>query len=190
MGYQIIAKTSNRHVHLSQENLEILFGSSATLTLYKPLSQAGQFAAQEKIDIAGPKGTLHSVRVMGPVRAQTQVELAETDARTIGIHCPVRQSGDLEHSASCKLIGPAGSIELSKGVIIAHRHIHLDPDHARAAGVHDMDEVSVRVLGEKGLIFEHVTIRSYPGSCNEMHLDTDEANAAGMSSESLVEIIA
>ena len=150
---------SNKHLHLSQEHLEILFGKGAALTVKKELGQPGQFAAEETVEVIGPKRSLGQVRVLGPVRKETQVELALTDARGIGIKAPVRESGKLEGTPGCKLVGPCGEIELDHGVIAALRHVHLNPEQAKEAGVVDKEIVMVKVEGERGLVFDNVLLR-------------------------------
>ena len=179
MGYKVKIGLSNKHVHLSQEDLETLFGPGYELTPSKPLVQPGQFAAEEKVDIVGPKRTLSGIRVLGPVRKETQVELALTDARTIGIKAPVRESGKLEGTPGCKLVGPCGEVELDHGVIAALRHVHLNDEQAKEAGVKDGDWVSIKIEGERGLTFDHVLVRAGAKHEREVHLDTDEGNAAG-----------
>lgn len=189
MGYEVKVGISNKHVHLSQADLETLFGAGHELTPTKALGQPGQFACEEKVDVVGPKRTLAGIRVLGPVRAETQVELAMTDARGIGIAVPVRESGKLEGTPGCKLVGPCGEVELEKGVIAAMRHVHLNPQQAIDAGVKDKDIVSLKVGGERGLVFDNVLIRSGEAHEAEVHLDTDEGNAAGIGNGVMVEII-
>ncbi len=189
MGYTVKVGISNKHLHLSQEHLEILFGKGAELTVKKELGQPGQFAAEETVEIIGPKRSLGQVRVLGPVRKETQVELALTDARGIGIKAPVRESGKLEGTPGCKLVGPCGEIELDHGVIAALRHIHLSAAQAEEAGVADKEIVMVKVEGERGLVFDNVLIRSGAGHEAEAHFDTDEGNAAGLANDVMVEII-
>lgn len=189
MGYMVKVGISNKHLHLSQEHLEILFGKGAQLTVKKELGQPGQFAAEECVDIVGPKKTLSHVRVLGPVRKETQVELALTDARGIGIKAPVRESGKLDGTPGCTLVGPCGEVELDHGVIAAMRHVHLSAAEAEEAGVKDKDIVCLKVEGERGLIFDNVLIRSGEGHAAECHLDTDEGNAAGLANDVMVEII-
>lgn len=189
MGYKVKIGLSNKHVHLSQEDLETLFGPGYELTPSKPLVQPGQFAAEEKVDIVGPKRTLSGIRVLGPVRKETQVELALTDARTIGIKAPVRESGKLEGTPGCKLVGPCGEVELDHGVIAALRHVHLNDEQAREAGVKDGDWVSIKIEGERGLTFDHVLVRAGAKHEREVHLDTDEGNAAGCGPDTECEII-
>ena len=189
MGYKVKIGLSNKHVHLSQEDLETLFGPGYELTPSKPLVQPGQFAAEEKVDIVGPKRTLSGIRVLGPVRKETQVELALTDARTIGIKAPVRESGKLEGTPGCKLVGPCGEVELDHGVIAALRHVHLNDEQAKEAGVKDGDWVSIKIEGERGLTFDHVLVRAGAKHEREVHLDTDEGNAAGCCPDTECEII-
>ncbi len=189
MAYTVPVGVSNKHIHLSQADLEVLFGEGAQLTVKNYLKQPGQFAAEEKCDIVGPKTTLKGVRVLGPLRKQSQIELALTDARQLGISVPVRESGKLAGSTPIKLVGPCGELELAEGAIAALRHIHLTADQAKEAGVVDKQMVSVRVGGERGLIFDNVLIRSGEGHTAEMHVDTDEANAAGLKNNDIVEII-
>ena len=189
MGYKVKVGISNKHLHLSQEHLEILFGKGAELTVKKELGQPGQFAAEECVDIVGPKKTLAHVRVLGPVRKETQVELALTDARTIGIKAPVRESGKLEGTPGCKLVGPCGELELDHGVIAAMRHVHLSAAQAEEAGVVDKEIVMLKVEGERALVFDNVLIRSGAGHEAEVHFDTDEGNAAGVGNDAIVEII-
>lgn len=189
MGYKVQIGLSNKHLHLSEEHIEALFGKGHKLTPTKDLVQPGQYACEEKVDIVGPKATLKGIRVLGPARPETQVELAMTDARTIGIKAPVRESGKLEGTPGCTLIGPAGTVELDHGVIVALRHIHLSPEEAVEAGVKDKDVVSVKIEGERGLIFDNVLIRSGNGHKREAHFDTDEGNAAGCGPDAVCEIL-
>lgn len=189
MGYKVKIGLSNKHVHLSQEHLNILFGEGHELTPTKDLVQPGQFASEEKVDIVGPKRTLSGIRVLGPVRPETQVELAMTDARTIGIKAPVRESGHLEGTPGCKLVGPCGEVELDHGVMVAQRHVHLNPEQAIEAGVKDKDIVCLKIDGERGLIFDNVVVRAGEKHEREVHLDTDEGNAAGCGPDAVAEII-
>ncbi|MBR3739576.1 MAG: phosphate propanoyltransferase [Clostridia bacterium] len=189
---QFIVETSARHVHVTQETLEILFGAGHTLTPIKDLSQPGQFASEEQVDVVGPKNTLKRVRILGPVRPENQVELALTDARTIGVTAPVRESGDVAGSGACKLVGPCGEVELTQGVIAAKRHIHMTPADAEAFGVKDKDVVSVKVIPPvKGreLIFGEVVVRVSPKFSLAMHIDTDESNAACAVNGTMGEIV-
>lgn len=189
MGYKAEVGLSNKHLHLRQEDIEILFGKGHTLTPAKALKQPGQYASEEKVDIVGPKGTLKGVRVLGPARPETQVELSMTDARTIGIAAPVRESGKLDGTPGVKLVGPEGEVTIDHGTIIALRHIHLSPEQASEAGVKDKDIVKIKFEGERGVIFDNVLVRSGNGHECEIHLDTDEGNAAGLNNGMLGEII-
>jgi putative phosphotransacetylase len=189
MGYKVEIGISNKHVHLSDADLEKLFGAGHKLTLKKGLKQPGQFASEELVDVVGPKGTLKGIRVLGPTRKESQIELAMTDARQIGLSLPVRESGKLDGSPGVKLIGPAGELELPKGAIIALRHIHLSPAQAVEAGVKDKDLVDVKTFGTRPVIFQEVLIRSGDAHTREFHVDTDEGNAAGIKNDEWVEII-
>ncbi len=187
---KIMLETSARHVHLSQTDLETLFGPGAVLHHKKDLSQPGQFASYERVAVVGAKKTMENISVLGPVRASTQVELSLTDARSIGVDAPIRESGDLDGSGSCKIIGPAGEIVLEKGGIAAKRHIHASPADAEALGVKDKDIVKVRVDSEsRSLIFDDVVVRVSSSYALAMHIDTDESNAAGASGDMFAEII-
>lgn len=173
---------SVRHLHITQEDLEKLFGRGYSLTKKKNLTQPGEFAANEVVTVVGPKlRSISNVRILGPVRSRTQVELARTDGIILGINPPVKKSGDLEGSESVTLVGPKGSITLKEGVIRANRHIHMGPEDAASFGMKDDDLVSVEVCGDKALIFKNVQIRVHQGWKLEMHLDTDDANAADIS---------
>ena len=189
MGYEVKVSLSNKHLHLKQEDIEKLFGKGYKLNVFKPLAQPGQYACEEKVDIIGPKGALKGVRVLGPARPETQVEISMTDARTIGIPAPVRESGKLVGTPGCKLSGPCGEVNLDHGVILALRHIHLSESQAREAGVKDKDIVALKIGGERGVIFNNVLIRSGEGHEKEVHLDTDEGNAAGCGAGAMAEII-
>lgn len=189
MGYEVKIGLSNKHLHLQKEHIEILFGKGHELTPTKPLVQPGQFACEEKVDIVGPKNTLKGIRVLGPARPETQVELAMTDARTLGIKAPVRESGKLEGTPGCKIVGPCGEVEIDHGVIVALRHVHLSPAQAEEAGVKDKDIVSIKIEGERGLVFNNVLVRSGDAHEREVHLDTDEGNAAGCGPDAVCTII-
>ena len=170
---------SARHLHLTQEAVEILFGEGAQLTVKAPISQPGQFACNEKVDLVGPKRTIKGVRVIGPTRPACQVEVSRTDEYTLGIDAPIRNSGDVRNSPGIKLIGPAGELTLKEGLICARRHIHMDPASAEAFGVSDKDVVEVAVNSSgRDLVFGDVLVRVSPKYVLEMHIDTDEANAA------------
>lgn len=186
----VLVETSARHIHLSHEALNILFGEGYELTPKKNLSQPGQFACEERVTVVGPKKELAGVSVLGPVRPDTQVELSLTDARSIGITAPVRESGDIAGSAGCKLIGPKGELEISEGVIAAKRHIHMTPEDAAAFGVKDAQIVKVKIPSNgRNLIFDDVVVRVSPKYALAMHIDTDESNAAGMAPGTMGEVI-
>lgn len=177
---KFIVETSARHVHVTKEALEILFGKGAELTHKKDLSQPGQFACEERVTIVGPKKELAGVSILGPVRPDTQVELSATDARSIGITAPIRESGDIKDSAPCKIVGPCGEIEITEGVIVAKRHIHLTPADAKELGVSDKEVVWVKITTpERSAILGDVVCRVSEKFARAMHIDTDEANAIG-----------
>ncbi|PWK15504.1 putative phosphotransacetylase [Tumebacillus permanentifrigoris] len=186
---QIPVGVSARHIHLSQEHLTVLFGAGAQLHPKKDLSQPGQFAAQETVDVQGPRGKIERVRVLGPVRPETQLEISQTDALKLGMQAPVRESGHIEGTPGLTVIGPQGQLDLQMGVIVAKRHVHFSLDEARKYGVRDGQELALRTKGERGLIFEHVTARVSPTYKLDFHLDTDEANAAGLHTGDEVEVI-
>lgn len=175
---QFMVETSARHVHVTQEHLEILFGKGYELTVKKMLSQPGQYASAERVDVVGPKKTLTGVSILGPVRPATQVELSLTDARSIGVAAPIRESGDIAGTPGCKLVGPCGEVVLTEGVIAAKRHIHLTPETAAEIGVADKQIVKVKTNGQRPLIFDDVVVRVSPKFAPAMHIDTDESNAA------------
>lgn len=184
MSKEFIIETSARHVHVTQEHLEILFGKGYELTKKKDLSQPGQFACEERVTVVGPKKELAGVSILGPVRPETQVELSATDARSIGIAAPIKESGDIAGSGACKLIGPAGEIEISEGVIVAKRHIHLTPADAEELGVNDKQVVWVKVeTPERSAILGDVVCRVSEKYARAMHIDTDESNAIGATRE-------
>lgn len=180
---------SARHVHVTQKDLETLFGPGAKLTVFKDLSQPGQFASNEKVTLVGKKGRFENVRILGPVRKQTQVEISKTDSFALGIEAPVLQSGSLDEAAPVTIIGPAGSVELAHAVIVAGRHIHMSPEDAEAYGLRDGQIVKVKTSGPRAVIFENVLVRVHPEFALDLHIDTDEANAAGLKNGDVVEII-
>lgn len=187
---KFIIETSARHVHVTKETLETLFGEGYELTVKKNLSQPGQFACEERVAVVGPKGQFPAVSILGPVRPETQVELSASDARSIGVSAPIRESGDIIGSGSCKLVGPKGEVELSEGVIVAKRHIHATPEDAEALGVKDKDIVNVKVDSyDRSLIFGDVVVRVSPKYALAMHIDTDESNAACVTPGMQVEIV-
>jgi len=180
MSKKFIVETSARHIHVTQEAFETLFGKGAVLTHKKDLSQPGQFACEERVTIVGPKKELPNVSILGPVRSATQVELSATDARSIGIAAPVRESGDIVGSGACKIVGPCGEIEISEGVIVAKRHIHLTPADAEELGVKDKDIVWVKVdTADRKAVLGDVVVRVSDKFSRAMHIDTDESNAIG-----------
>ena len=187
----IVVETSARHVHLCVKDLAILFGDGYQLTNKKELSQPGQFACEERVDIIGPKKEIKSVIILGPTRPKTQVEVSLTDARTLGINAPIRESGDVAGSAGCKLVGPAGELEISEGVIAAKRHVHLNPKTAEQFGVKDKQTVQVKIeTADRTNTFGDVVIRVNEAFLPFMHIDTDEANACGANGNVEGEIIA
>ena len=184
-----IVETSARHVHVSQEDLETLFGKGYELTKKKDLSQPGQYACNEKVTIVGSKKEM-AASILGPVRPASQVEISLTDARSIGVDAPVRESGDVAGSGTCKLVGPCGEVELKEGVIAAKRHIHATPEDAEKLGVKDKDVVSVKIDTDgRSLVFGDVVVRVSPKFALAMHIDTDESNAAGCGREVYGEIV-
>lgn len=190
MANKVLVETSARHVHVTREVLDILFGEGYELTVKKMLSQPGQYASAERIDVVGPKKTLAGVSILGPIRPETQVELSMTDARSIGIAAPVRESGQIAGSGACKLVGPKGEVEISEGVIVAKRHIHMTKADAAEFGVADKQVVSVKVdSADRSLIFGDVVVRVSDSYALAMHIDTDESNAAGMAPGTMGEVI-
>ena len=190
MAKNILVETSARHIHVSQEHLEILFGKGYELTKKKDLSQPGQYACAERVDVVGPKKALTGVSILGPVRKETQVEISLTDARSIGVDAPIRESGDTAGSGACKLVGPCGEVELTQGVIAAKRHIHMTPADAEKYGIADKQIVSVKVeTNGRSLVFGDVIARVSPSYALAMHIDTDEANAALVGPNQMGEIL-
>ncbi|MBN2725439.1 MAG: phosphate propanoyltransferase [Deltaproteobacteria bacterium] len=171
---------SGRHVHLSQEHVDALFGSGYQLNWLSDLSQPGQYACRETVEVMGPKRSFSKVRVLGPVRKETQVELSTTDGVMLGINLPTRDSGDIKGTPGAYLIGPRGAIKIHEGCIVASRHIHTTPEDAQRLGVHDKQKVWVQIEGARGLIFSDVLIRVSPDFKTELHLDLDEGNAASI----------
>ena len=189
MAKKILIETSARHVHVSAADLEILFGKGHTLTNKKDLSQPGQFACEEKVTVIGPKGSLKA-SILGPVRPATQVELSLTDARSIGVTAPIRESGDIAGTGACKLVGPCGEVEITEGVIAAKRHIHMTPEDAEKYGIVDKQIVSVKIPTEgRALVFGDVIARVSDSYALAMHIDTDEANAAAVPGSCIGEIL-
>lgn len=181
---------SNRHIHLSKEDLETLFGKGYELTPIKDLSQPGQFACKEQLTIIGPSlRSIEGVRVLGPVRSRSQVEISRTDSFTLKVKPPVRESGDINDSAPITIVGPKGIVSLKEGCIIANRHIHMSLDEGKAFGLNDGDSVTVEVNGERRTTFYDVQVRVHKDFRLEMHIDTDDANAAGIGNGAKVKII-
>lgn len=180
---------SNRHLHLSHGDIEILFGKGHQLSNMKDLKQPGQYACNEKVDLVGPKGTIKNVRVLGPARGESQVEVSISDSFILGVDPPVRDSGDLAGSPGVQLVGPCGTVTLDKGVIAASRHIHMHSDEAAVFGLKDKDIVSVLVDGKRGIVFNNVLVRVSPSFALEFHVDMDEGNAAGMKNGMEVEVL-
>ena len=179
MENKVLVETSARHVHLSRADLDVLFGKGYELTVKKDLSQPGQYACEERVTVVGPKKAIERVGILGPVRPASQVEVSFTDARTLGIAAPVRESGDIAGTPGCKLVGPCGEVEIANGVIVAKRHIHFTPAEAEAAGVSDKEIVSVKVESDgRTTIFGDVVVRVNPNFSAAMHIDTDESNAS------------
>lgn len=180
---------SNRHIHLTQEDVEKLFGPGYQLTKKKEL-MGGQFASNELCTIVGLKlRAIENVRILGPVRSKSQVEISATDARTLGVNAPIRQSGDIKGSSPIAIVGPKGAIYLNEGCIVAARHIHMSPADAKAAGLKDGDFVSVKADNERGALLDNVKIRVDESFTLEMHIDTDEANACLIKQGDMVAII-
>ena len=180
MSNKVLVETSARHVHITEEQIEILFGKGAKLTHKEDLSQPGQYACEERVTIVGPKKPIANVIILGPARSKAQVEVSFTDARTLGIEAPVRESGDVAGTPGCKIVGPCGEIDLSEGVIIAKRHVHLDPATAKQFGVSDKQIVSLKIdngLG-RSTVYGDLVVRVNENFAPAVHLDTDESNAA------------
>lgn len=186
---KFLVETSARHLHVSQKDLETLFGKGFELSVKKPLSQPGQYATGEKVAVVGPKGQLN-MTILGPCRKETQVEVSFTDARALGLTAPVRESGDIKGSAPCRLVGPKGEVEIAEGVIVAKRHIHATTRDAEALGVQNGDVVNVKVDTDgRSLVFGDVVVRVSDSYALAMHIDTDESNAAAASGEVYGEIV-
>lgn len=187
---KFLVETSARHVHVTKETLETLFGKGFELTVKKELSQPGQYASEQRVTVVGPKKELANVSILGPCRNADQVELSASDARSIGIAAPVRESGDIAGSGACKLVGPCGEVELKEGVIVAKRHIHMTPADAEEMGIKDKDVVWVKVnTNGRSLVFGDVVCRVSSSYALAMHIDTDEANAAGCAGNVMGEIV-
>lgn len=172
-------EASGRHMHLSRAAIDQLFGKGYQLTRVSDLSQPGQFVCKERLKVVGPKGEFASVVVLGPERSDTQIEVSQTDAKVLGIPAPVRISGDIANTPGVKIVGPKGEYVMDKGIIVAKRHIHMTPDYAERYALQDKQVVSVRVPGERSVVFNNVILRVSPNFDNYMHIDYDEANACG-----------
>lgn len=179
---------SNRHLHLSQSDQDILFGAGYQMTPIKDLSQPGQFACKETVTICGPKGAIEKVRVLGPVRSKTQVEILTGDSFKLGVSAPARQSGDLAGTPGITIVGPKGSVQISEGLIVAQRHIHMTLQDAVKYGVHDGQIVDIEVEGPRGGTYANVIVRANDTSALECHLDTEEANAMSINSSTKIKI--
>ena len=178
---EFIVETSARHAHISLEHLKILFGENAELVVKKMLSQPGQYASEQRIQVVGPRGSL-TMSILGPTRKDTQIEVSLSDARTLGVSAPIRESGDIKGSGACKIVGPCGEVELTEGVIAAKRHIHATTKDALELGVNNGDIVNVEVkTNDRSIIYGDVVVRVSDSYALAMHIDTDEANAAAAS---------
>lgn len=187
--YLVPVGVSNRHIHLSQADFEALFGKGATMTHFKDLSQPGQFACQEMVTLVGPGGAIERVRLLGPARKQSQIEVSVADCFKLGVKAPLRDSGDLGDSAALTMVGPVGSVSVPEGCIIALKHIHMHTSDAERIGLKDKDHVDVQTCGDRNLIFQDVLIRAGENFKLEMHVDMDEANAASLTNGDYVRII-
>lgn len=187
---KILIEVSARHVHVTIEDLETLFGKGYQLTPKKDLSQPGQYAAAERVDLVGPRSTIKNVSILGPVRQASQVEVSMSDARTLGLNPSIRESGSIDGTIGVQLVGPAGSVTLDKGLIVAKRHVHLTPEAAEAQGVVNGQVVEIKVqTDDRSMTFGDVVIRVSEKFAPAMHIDTDEANAAGITSTAWGEIV-
>lgn len=187
--YYAPGAASGRHVHISATDRDKLFGAGYALKIRNPLSQPGQYACEEKITLAGPKGRIEGVRILGPERPETQAEVSVTDTFRLGIEPAVRMSGDIEGTPGCTLIGPKGEVKLEKGVIVAARHLHISDGEAAAYGLKSGDIVRAKKTGDREIIFGNILVRAGKGHSLELHMDTDEANAAGIKSGELLELL-
>ena len=189
VGNEIPVGISNRHIHLSQADLDALFGAGYQLTKIKDLSQPGQYACKETLTIAGPKGAIEKVRILGPVRKETQIEVLAGDSFKLGASGAVRMSGDLAGTPGITLIGPKGSVQTKEGLIVAQRHIHMTLADASRLGVKNGDIVDIKVTGPRGGVLSNVAIRANDSSALECHIDTEEANGLGLTSKSTITIV-
>lgn len=189
MSKSVPVGVSARHIHLTQEHVEALFGQGYQLTEFKPLSQPGQFAANETVAVIGTKGQFDKVRILGPARPASQLEISRTDSFAIGVKAPVRESGNIDGTPGVTIKGPAGEVTIEEGVIVAARHIHFHTSDAQAWGIQDKQMLKVRLGGERGLVLENVVARVSDSFALDMHIDTDEANASGAKTGDTAEII-
>lgn len=186
---QVPVGVSNRHIHLSRADMDVLFGAGSELTLKKDLKQPGQYAAEELVTIRGPKGAISKVRVLGPLRDETQVEISIADGFTLGVKPPIRESGQLKGTPGITIEGPKGTVELDHGVIAALRHIHMTPEIASQVVLIDKDYVSVEAPGVRGVTMHNVLVRVSSKYALEMHVDVEEANAIGLKNDQMVTIL-
>lgn len=186
---EVVVGVSNRHIHLSQEDLEKLFGAGYKLSKMKDMKQPGQFAAKETVTIEGSKGKFEGVRILGPVRKETQVEISISDSFKLGVKPPIRESGKLDGTPGIKIIGPKGSVVKERGVIVAGRHIHMPKYIADIRGYKDGELVNVETFGERKMVLYNVLLRVGSNMAKEIHIDMDEANAAGLKNDDYVKII-
>jgi len=186
----LVVNVSARHAHVSQEHLEVLFGPGAKLTKLKDLYQPGEFASEQTVNLIGPRNRMiPNVRILGPTRNYTQVELSYTDGIFLGVDLPLRISGNHEGTPGCVLVGPAGALTLDKGVIRAERHVHMGPSDLQHFGVKDGDKMRLKIDGPCGVTFENMTVREHPKVRLEVHIDTDEGNACHLNSASHMELL-
>jgi len=188
MQFPIVLGVSARHAHLSREHMDILFGKDSELHVKKAIGQPGQYASEEQITMVTEKGSM-KLRIIGPLRPETQIELSLTDARKVGLNAPIRNSGDIKGSAGAKLVGPAGEVEITEGIIVAARHVHLYPETAAKYGLKDGDIVDIQTEGERSLTLHNVLVRAGEKHADEVHIDTDEANACNLESGVNVNIV-
>ncbi len=188
MGFKVPVGVSNRHVHLSREDLDVLFGEGYELTVMKDLSQPAQYAAEEKVEVVGEKSSM-IVRILGPVRSRSQVEISMTDSFSLGVPGVLRESGDIDDTPGIVLRGPKGQVKIQEGVIVAARHIHFSSEDAKKYGIENKQKVRVRADGPRATTFEEVICRVDPSFALDMHIDIDEANAAGIKNGDYLEVI-
>jgi putative phosphotransacetylase len=186
---QVPVGVSARHIHLSRQHIAVLFGEGYELKEMKPLSQPGQFAAEDTVAVIGPKGRFDKVRILGPARGATQLEISRTDSFALGIPAPVRESGNIAGTPGITIVGPIGELTIDQGVIVAARHIHFHTSDAERWGIQDKQRLKVRLGGERGLVLEQVIARISDSYALDMHIDTDEANAAGAKTGDIAEIV-